>query len=309
MRSLWRINDDTGGTPMPSTRDVLDHHLQCFGAGDLEGTLADFAADSTLLTPDGAIRGLPGIREFFARVFAEFGQPGTTVTMRQLLVEGDCAFVCWDAETPDHTYEAASDTFLVRDGRIAVQTFSAKVMARNVRSDAVKEGSRFAPAPVGTRFGQVAWVVPDIQEAERFFVETLGLPGFAKLENVRAQDTAGTYLGEPGDFVFHLYMAYSGGALLELIQPVSGASIFRDFLTDHPAGGVQHVAYMVAEEEFADAVAELTGRGYPVVQALTLPVATVAFFDTSAVLGVATEIIGVTEAGRGFIAQLQSGAV
>ena len=117
---------------MPSTRDVLDHHLQCFGAGDLEGTLADYTADSTLLTPDGALRGLPAIREFFARVYAEFGKPGTTVSMRQLLVEGECAFICWDGETSDNTYEAASDTFLVRDGRIAVQTFAAKVTARKL---------------------------------------------------------------------------------------------------------------------------------------------------------------------------------
>ena len=113
--------------PTTSTRDVLDHHLQCFGAGDLEGTLADYTPSSVLLTVDGAVRGLPAIRQFFAGVFAEFGQPGTTATMRQVLVEGDCAFVCWDAETPDHTYEAASDTFLIRDGRIAVQTFAAKI--------------------------------------------------------------------------------------------------------------------------------------------------------------------------------------
>ena len=71
---------------MPSTRDVLDHHLQCFGCGDLEGILADYTADSALLTPDGAVRGVPAIREFFARAFAEFQQPGTTMTMHQLIV-------------------------------------------------------------------------------------------------------------------------------------------------------------------------------------------------------------------------------
>ena len=115
---------------MTSTRDVLDHHLQCFGSRDLDGTLADFAADSVLLTADGALRGLPAIREFFARVYTEFSQPGTTAAVRQVLVERDFAFVCWDAETPDHKYEGASDAFLVRDGRIAVQTFCAKVTAK-----------------------------------------------------------------------------------------------------------------------------------------------------------------------------------
>jgi catechol 2,3-dioxygenase-like lactoylglutathione lyase family enzyme len=162
-------------------------------------------------------------------------------------------------------------------------------------------------APVGTRFGQVAWVVPDIVATERFFRDVLGVPGFAKLENVRAQDTAGTFRGRPGDFVFHLYMAWSGGVLLELIQPVSGESLFREFLDAHPAGGVQHVAYTVPVEEFAGSVAQLTARGHQVVQALTLPVASVAFFDTTAEIGVATEIIGVTDTGRAFVAQLQGG--
>jgi catechol 2,3-dioxygenase-like lactoylglutathione lyase family enzyme len=163
-------------------------------------------------------------------------------------------------------------------------------------------------APIGTRFGQVAWVVPDIAAAEQFFRDVLGLSGFAKLENVRAQDTAGTFRGEPGDFVFHLYMAWSGGVLLELIQPVSGSSLYHEFLDAHSRGGVQHVAYTVPVEEFEAAVAELTARGYPVVQALTLPVANVAYFDTTAEIGVATEIIGVTEAGRAFVAELQGGA-
>ena len=70
-------------------------------------------------------------------------------------------------------------------------------------------------APLGTRFGQVAWVAPDIRAAERFFRETLGVPGVAKLEHVRADDTGGTYRGQPGDFVFHQYMAHSGDVLLE----------------------------------------------------------------------------------------------
>ena len=67
-----------------------------------------------------------------------------------------------------------------------------------------------APAPLWTRFGQVAWAVPDIVAAKRFFREVLGVPGFAKVENIRARDTAGTYRGRPGDFVFRPYTATRG---------------------------------------------------------------------------------------------------
>jgi len=105
---------------------VLDHHLQSFGSGDLEGTMADYAPDAALLLPDGVVRGV-GIREFFKAVFAEFSQPGTTTEMKQCLVHNDCAFVVWSAETPNNRYENAVDTFVVRDGKIVVHTFAAKI--------------------------------------------------------------------------------------------------------------------------------------------------------------------------------------
>src|SRR5690348_18425587 len=110
--------------------------------------------------------------------------------------------------------------------------------------------STASPIPVGTQFGQVAWVVPDIVAAERFFRETLGVSGFAKLENLRARDTEGTYDGQPADFVFHLYMAYSNGILLELFQPVSGRSLYVVFLARHTVCGGDHVALMFTVTQF-----------------------------------------------------------
>ena len=161
--------------------------------------------------------------------------------------------------------------------------------------------------PLGSRLGQVAWVVPDIHAAEQFFRDALGVPGFAKLENLSARDLAGTYRGKPADFVFHLYMAASGDSLLELIQPVSGESLFTEFLATQPGGGVQHVAFVVPLAEFDAAVAQFTRQGYPVVQSLVMPVATVAYFDTTPAIGVVTEVIGITDAGGEWVAQLRSG--
>lgn len=112
---------------MRSTQDVLDHHLHCFATANLEETLVDYTDDSVLLTPDGALRGLSAIRGFFEMAYAEFGRDGTTFTMRQKLVEPECAFIVWDAETVDNTFELGNDTFVVRDGRIAVQTLATKV--------------------------------------------------------------------------------------------------------------------------------------------------------------------------------------
>jgi ketosteroid isomerase-like protein len=64
---------------MRSTAEVLDHHLKCFAARDLNGLLADYAADAVFFGPDGALRGPDVIRPVFARMFAEFAKPGASV--------------------------------------------------------------------------------------------------------------------------------------------------------------------------------------------------------------------------------------
>jgi len=132
-------------------------------------------------------------------------------------------------------------------------------------------------------------VVKDIQAAEKFFREVVGVPNFVKMENLRAEELEGTYYGRPATNSFHLYMAASGESLIELIQPVSGQSIFDDYLKKHPEGGVQHIAYIVPEAELDKAISELTNKGYPVITSLRLPVAKVAFFDTYKEIGVVTE--------------------
>ena len=41
---------------MDSTKDVLNHHIKCFGEGDLKGILSDYAPGAVLFTPDGTLR-------------------------------------------------------------------------------------------------------------------------------------------------------------------------------------------------------------------------------------------------------------
>jgi ketosteroid isomerase-like protein len=117
--------------PKGETRDVLNHHLSSFGHGDLEAVLSDYTEDSTLITPHGQINGLQSLREFFEGLTKEFRKPGMKFKLNYRAVAGDVAFVVWEAETADNTYELATDTFVVRKGKIAQQTFAAKVKAKN----------------------------------------------------------------------------------------------------------------------------------------------------------------------------------
>ena len=44
---------------MRTTTEVLQNHLSSFGAGNLEGILADYVPTATLFTPDGPLEGEP----------------------------------------------------------------------------------------------------------------------------------------------------------------------------------------------------------------------------------------------------------
>ena len=114
-------------TSATSTQAVLDHHLQCFGAGNLPGILADFAPDALMFTPNGVLRGPDAMKPFFQAMFAEFAKPGMKFDMQLQSVEGDIAYLVWAAETADNIYESGTDTFVVRDGKILAQTYAAKV--------------------------------------------------------------------------------------------------------------------------------------------------------------------------------------
>ena len=109
------------------TEKVLAHHLKAFGDGDLTAILADYTAKSVLLTANGPVTGTEQLRPVFEGLFAEFAKPGASFTLQQQLIEGEVAYIVWIAETADNVYELGTDTFLVRDGKIAVQSFTVKV--------------------------------------------------------------------------------------------------------------------------------------------------------------------------------------
>ena len=109
---------------MRSTQDVLDNHLKCFSEGNLTALLSDYASDAIMFTTAGPLKGVDAIKPIFQALFAEFSQPGASVKMQRLSIEGDYAYLLWSAETAENSYEIATDTFVVRNGRILFQTFA-----------------------------------------------------------------------------------------------------------------------------------------------------------------------------------------
>jgi len=112
---------------MPTTNDVVDQHMKAFSEHDLDGVLADYSPDAVLFTPSQPLKGRDAMKPFFQTLIAEFAKPGATFSMLQQRFEGDYGYILWSAETADNSYEFATDTFVVRNGKIVAQSFAAKI--------------------------------------------------------------------------------------------------------------------------------------------------------------------------------------
>ncbi len=111
-----------------SAQEVVNHHLEAFGAGDADGILEDYAMDSVFISTDGSVlRGPMQIRQMVDQMLAEFAKPGASFSMGQTVVEGNVGYTTWTAETADNVYEFGSDTFVIRDGKIVGHTLAMKL--------------------------------------------------------------------------------------------------------------------------------------------------------------------------------------
>ncbi|MBI5372051.1 MAG: VOC family protein [Sphingobacteriales bacterium] len=167
--------------------------------------------------------------------------------------------------------------------------------------------AKFANTVFGAQFVQIAWVVKDINAALKFFREVMGVDSFGEPVIIRAKDYEATCYGKPSDAETLTSIAYSGGTFIELIQPLSGNSVFHDYLDKNPAGGIQHVAYRIPVEKLDKVISGFADKGFPVVSRFNTPPAQIVFFDTSKEIGVMTEIMGITKEGEAMVEKMKSG--
>lgn len=110
---------------------------------------------------------------------------------------------------------------------------------------------------------QVALVVRDLEASVKAYWSLLRIgpwtaftydPSF--LKDMR-------YRGQPAEFALRHALAWRDGIQLELVQPLSGPSIFKDHLDAH-GEGLHHVGIYVPDHPRA--VGELEGQGFEPLQ-------------------------------------------
>ena len=96
-------------------------HLRAAAEADIDQLLRDYTYESVVYTPDGPVRGLEALREFFSRmldVLPEDWFDSFPMMLRE--IDGDVAYLVWKAEP---AIPMVTDTFVIRGGKICTQTF------------------------------------------------------------------------------------------------------------------------------------------------------------------------------------------
>ena len=109
-----------------SAEAVLNHHLAGFSSGDVDIVMEDYTDDSIVILPETTLTDLASIRAFFAELFSGLFKLGTyEFTMDRMEISGNIAYIIWHSANEGVDVKLGTDTFLIQDGKIAVQTFAA----------------------------------------------------------------------------------------------------------------------------------------------------------------------------------------
>ncbi|MCV7338457.1 MULTISPECIES: VOC family protein [Mycolicibacterium] len=112
---------------------------------------------------------------------------------------------------------------------------------------------------------QIAWVTADLDATEQALTSLLGARRWVRMPAVHFSAETCSYRGRPADFVADISLSYAGDTQLELIAPVSGQSVYTEFLDRHGAG-LHHICIEAADVYAFDAkLRDAEGDGTPVV--------------------------------------------
>ena len=134
---------------------------------------------------------------------------------------------------------------------------------------------------------QIAIVVRDIQSAMKVLTNTLGAGEFRMVSST----TRKVYRGKRIRPEQLIAIADFGPVSIELIQPLTGDSVYTEFLAKH-GEGVHHLGFsMNSVEDYAEALAHLAAGGFPVVQSGRRADLNYDYVDTERAIGTYVELV------------------
>lgn len=109
--------------------DVFGHHGQTLMARDVPGIVEDYTEESVVISPQGKYVGKAEIARFFQALLDALPNAKWGVTP---IFHDDVLFLEWTCESDTHKVTDGIDTFVFRDGMIAVQTARCTLVRPNI---------------------------------------------------------------------------------------------------------------------------------------------------------------------------------
>jgi ketosteroid isomerase-like protein len=116
------MSDPTTAVQTTTTGAVLQSHLHAATRG-VDAIMQDYTDESVLVTADATYRGLAEIRRFFTALFRDLpARFFDAMKLHRKEIAGEMAYILWERKP---IIAHATDTFVIRDGKILFQTFTA----------------------------------------------------------------------------------------------------------------------------------------------------------------------------------------
>ena len=136
---------------------------------------------------------------------------------------------------------------------------------------------------------QICIVVSDIRKSMEHYWKLLGLGPWSIYTAEPPDLKEMTVHGRPAVYSMKIAHCKAGTLMLELIQPLKGESIYKEF-SDRKGAGVHHIAsYSVKDVE--SAVSNLNSEGINVIQTGKWKGASFFYMDTEDILGLVLELV------------------
>lgn len=114
--------------------EVFEDHLRLRSAGDLETDLQmNYADDVILLCEFGALTGRDAVRQSARRLGLQL--PEARFEFPTKCVYGEYAFLVWTARSQQYKVDHGADSFVIRGGRIVVQTIFYRLAWGNLNGE------------------------------------------------------------------------------------------------------------------------------------------------------------------------------
>lgn len=107
-----------------TTMQIVRHHCEVLAKGDIAATVSDYTEDAYIFTPAGIVRGHKEIAAFFIDSVENCLPPDTVQEFISQTYEGELGQIVWKAESRFVSIPFGTDTFVVRGGKIVMQTFA-----------------------------------------------------------------------------------------------------------------------------------------------------------------------------------------